>query len=884
MKKIFKKAVTVLGSFALLGATIGMAAAASYPAPFTSNTAVVVGANAASSDNIAAGNIASNLDATYAGSGSTDTGTTEGEIVSVGSSSTPIYLNLSLNTANSVFTKTNLPTVLGDFTFSGNVDAKLTSQIKFGAGTAAGADNSGKIIFAKQPKSSNDPVIGISLGTDEGNYFVNASFTSPAIAFNHTDSEGENVRLFGRDFVVSTATTGTDLILFASSEEISLIAGGDNSNPLETVTVNGATYEVELISATDTSATISVNGDVKEINEGASKKVGGIDIAVKIADENTALNQVSATVLVGADKITFTHGSKVKIGSDDTLIDGTHVYMNGTDPTPGNVVGSLTELRVAYFREGSSEDALLSGDEWIDPVFGAFKVDFAGLSSNLDDETRDVISIESSGDDDMSISFTDSNGETGDFVFAHNQSSSFHLADDNNKTIHIVENQNISEEEFVILGNEEYGHLLEVIQISNDTGTDATKDKVVVRDVFSDTNYESTFTTEGSGKLNLDGKEYAVTFRGDGDTGRAQFKYPTGDSANAGTLVVFPTIETASGANVALVQTISVNLGSADGNLDSAGLNDVTTINFPDGDGYAGVTIAWGSDPLVSNWTLSGQTHTGGGQLNNTAGFTTNVTIGDIIYSFEMISPTSNDTLISVNRVAISSGAQNIPRNDNRTNPGVMIWEEQDDSSGKEYKVIYIDLEEGGTSTDGVGVNDAFFTSDTRWSATLASNSDIENEVDWWGTLVTTDSGDSDQKIVTISYPDEQVYANIFLGEASASVGGSAGVMTYTDAEATSFAGMNLVVVGGSCINAVAAELLGGAYCEGAFTTNTGVSAGSFLIESFDRSGKTATLVAGYNAEDTTKASTYLLNNDVVTDVGTKYTGSSATEATLVVA
>jgi len=56
------------------------------------------------------------------------------------------------------------------------------------------------------------------------------------------------------------------------------------------------------------------------------------------------------------------------------------------------------------------------------------------------------------------------------------------------------------------------------------------------------------------------------------------------------------------------------------------------------------------------------------------------------------------------------------------------------------------------------------------------------------------------------------------------------------------------------------------------------------LIQSFTRSGKTALLVAGYNAADTEKAVTYLLNNDVDTAVGMKMKGTSATQATVVTA
>ena len=108
--------------------------------------------------------------------------------------------------------------------------------------------------------------------------------------------------------------------------------------------------------------------------------------------------------------------------------------------------------------------------------------------------------------------------------------------------------------------------------------------------------------------------------------------------------------------------------------------------------------------------------------------------------------------------------------------------------------------------------------------------------------------------------------------------------MTVKDSEVASVAGKNLVVVGGSAINSVAAELLGGAYSEAMFTSATGVGAGEFLIQSFDRSGKTALLVAGYSAADTEKAVTYLLNNEVDTTVGNKMKGTSATEATVVTA
>jgi len=106
--------------------------------------------------------------------------------------------------------------------------------------------------------------------------------------------------------------------------------------------------------------------------------------------------------------------------------------------------------------------------------------------------------------------------------------------------------------------------------------------------------------------------------------------------------------------------------------------------------------------------------------------------------------------------------------------------------------------------------------------------------------------------------------------------------MTVKDADVATVAGKNLIVVGGSAVNTVAAELLGGAYREAAFTSATGVGAGEFLIQSFDRAGETALLVAGYAAADTEKAVTYLLNENPDTTVGTKMKGTSATEAVIV--
>jgi len=76
-----------------------------------------------------------------------------------------------------------------------------------------------------------------------------------------------------------------------------------------------------------------------------------------------------------------------------------------------------------------------------------------------------------------------------------------------------------------------------------------------------------------------------------------------------------------------------------------------------------------------------------------------------------------------------------------------------------------------------------------------------------------------------------------------------------------------------------------GPLCGADFTTATDVGAGQYLIETFNRDetgSAIATLVAGYNAGDTTNAATFLTTQTVMTDVGKKYIGTSGTSAELV--
>lgn len=147
----------------------------------------------------------------------------------------------------------------------------------------------------------------------------------------------------------------------------------------------------------------------------------------------------------------------------------------------------------------------------------------------------------------------------------------------------------------------------------------------------------------------------------------------------------------------------------------------------------------------------------------------------------------------------------------------------------------------------------------------------------------------NDEHYFEIEYFGEEATADVRViagGDVSSNDG--IGAVLVKDSEVSTVSSKNLIVVGGSCINSVAARLLGSTspLCESAFTAKTEIGSGQFLIKSYDSpyaTGKTALLVAGYEAADTSNAVTYLRTQDVDMDnVETGYRGTSSTSASLI--
>jgi uncharacterized Zn-binding protein involved in type VI secretion len=840
MRFKFKKVVSILASAAMLCSTVGFAAAAAYPEPLvtsgTANGAVVVGTNAAISDWSAAIDLQQNLNSLVTSSTSTTDASVTGEAAELFSGGTKIYVNDSLNAVKNVLTKADLPTVLAKESFSGNVDATITQSIDIGSNP--------RITFQKQPTSSDEPAFGLTVSTTQANYIYNASATfSKAVNFSHADSEGEMIGLFGQTFTIGSATDDDTLVLLQSAEKISL----DSDSPAAEVVIGGETYTIELVSASDTAATIKVtdsdgNSNTREVDEADSKKIGGVTIAITSADETNL--KLSASLVAGSEKVTMEDGNAVTFGESDTIIDGTLVSITG-EP------GACTKLVISIYASDSDKDAIKAGESFLDPVFGTFKLDFAGLNIPEDSSSREDIVISSNGDDKLDLTFTDYEGNEATVTYGKSSAGIVELMrNDDFQNITVVEGETLHYNSYVVVGNEDEGRLLRVSSVKNSSSSDYSQDVLTFTDVFSGDSYSTTWTGEGDGTVSISGRAYTILLAGVSSLANEEYNitmtYPSSISGT-NTAIIYPTIQTSKGAKVGFYEPATINVAAYDGT------NALTTLKIPNGDGYTSATITLFAD---SNYSIDG----GVTNLSHETLGSDSITVGQLTYNMTATA-TANTTTIYL----ISPGAGG-----NIGNASLVIFEEKDDNNA--YEALVVLSEPGNTGDDGAGIEDVerTWSSDSgSWEATTPSDSKISKEADLWGTVITTDGSDSDQKTAVISYPDEQVYAQLYIAEESAAItpgsvssGGGGQIVIVKDSEVSSVAGKNLAVVGGSCINTVAAKILGSdtPLCAAAFTDKTGVGAGQYIIKTVASpyaaadSGKIAMLIAGYDAADTVNA------------------------------
>ncbi|MBU3942306.1 MAG: hypothetical protein KKF74_05325, partial [Nanoarchaeota archaeon] len=162
-----------------------------------------------------------------------------------------------------------------------------------------------------------------------------------------------------------------------------------------------------------------------------------------------------------------------------------------------------------------------------------------------------------------------------------------------------------------------------------------------------------------------------------------------------------------------------------------------------------------------------------------------------------------------------------------------------------------------------------------------------------WGTYVEYETPTGGQNPVTITYPIAEAIADVYLTSgvvSTTAAGGEVGGLVQVDVgsavldtEVADWEAQNVIVVGGPCVNRVAAALMGLPYPSDECAA--GFEEGKAKIKLFEDEN-VALLVAGYSATDTRRACTVMKNyKDYAADlVGTEVEMTATSDADIVLA
>ncbi len=393
------KKIAALGVGAtMLGTTMMGALAAdlsNYPNMFMQdhkfNAVLVVGSNAAPIDIVGAIDMAYSLQA--AATETTDVSVsgastvTASSGVEVAASGNHLNLGEAMSAVQASFNNKDLPVLLADGTVTNddtNTDYDYTQKLSIPSNTVTFSQNDD--VDAKDPK--------LYIDQHSQAYNLTVHFKK---AINFADlNNNEPIVIMGKTFTAdaSMSAAGDDLVLYAS-QKTNTIKNGET----QTITLNnGKQVEIQCESGNtrDSSATLYINNKLQVVNQGDTVNVEGTTIyfsRVSVAD--VPVGTVLLEYSVGSDKLTIPNGDEYS-----------NVQINGEDLTGyyAKFGSDLTDVTNIYFKfdpndlDSDADHYLANGENQVDPLFGTFKEDFAGVTPALKSSDRTMVSLDRSGD------------------------------------------------------------------------------------------------------------------------------------------------------------------------------------------------------------------------------------------------------------------------------------------------------------------------------------------------------------------------------------------------------------------------------------------------------------------------------------------------------
>ena len=328
MRLNFRKISALGASILLTGMTLGVAAAAAYPAPFvaggSANVAIVYGTGAGVSqfDVVQAGNVQSDLQS-YMGSSSSGSSTSVegGDSVLLERSSDKLNLG---DSASTVFVTSidedNMANLLaaGKYMDDDNTEYDYTQKITLGS-------NLGIEHFQDSDYMDNEPVIGIYMSGGEHVLNYTLDFTTNP-DYNASTMETTTLNLMGKEYyvldVVGYYDTGrTNKTTLLDSANSAMVTDG---TPL---TVDGKEVSISYISSTQVKLT--VDGETTNLlsNGGTYKLSDGTYVGIKnILYDAKESGTSKVEVSIGSGKLELPHAGNIQI--NDVTIEEVVSFMN----------------------------------------------------------------------------------------------------------------------------------------------------------------------------------------------------------------------------------------------------------------------------------------------------------------------------------------------------------------------------------------------------------------------------------------------------------------------------------------------------------------------------------------------------------------------------
>jgi hypothetical protein len=830
MKFNFKKIASVIATTVMLGSTVAFASAA-WPAPFVSSgaadAAIVVGATAAASDTVAATDLGATLDKSVTAATGAGTLTGTGDKTGVDNpSARRIYYGDSLNAAKTSVGSSEMPTVLADgkvVDLSG-VEYKYTQTIILGDTVNVYGTSGGDI---------KDPTLYLDVGTTASDplYNYTLSFTKNLNVSDSVNVQGQKIKILGVDYVIGASSTNSTLYLYGAGQTVSM-NGGESKK----VTIAGKEHSVDFVGATGTTtAKITLDGVSKTVTKGNSYAFAG-DVNVYVKDvtyQSYAGGLQSVELIVGANTLLLQNGQTVKVGADQTTVQGTNVVLT---PAGHGIISALT---VQIAAKKSQTDSIAIGDSLTDPVFGGFKVQLVSINPTLADASRGKVKVDTDNNQYAYVTFTSArDGGKGEqrltFVYDSNTASSTVTpvlahqsnASSNKGVIHVAEGDNAQINDWIVVNQGDAGTILQVEDISINTGTEGTVRlfDAITGDSQTVTVTNSSGTYSKTGVNFFGGNGYTIAVNGAGTSMNITW--------SSGAKTLFPRIKMKNGGWIAFLTDTTVA--------------NATSVIFPDG-----LTTLATTGTTVHNGTTA----------------TSTVLVNGINW-------TIRDNAGSPRIVGLGNPSCNFTTSAT-TGPAILVIEPKRWNDASYGNYICVPTTATGSSPE-VTVSTPVFNGTNSGFITYDSDTYKSAAVDQYGAFVTMESRTNENGVATITLPQSQMYFDVQLTADSVVSSSKAGITVVKDSEVASVKDKNLVVVGGSCINQAAAMILTGktdALCGAAFADKTSVGAGKYLVQvaaSPYNAQKVAMLVAGYDAADTTNAVAKVKEGKESTDVGSK--------------